>query len=113
MTELQARLMEDIKHYMKGMVNVGENFYDALYQACEINFMTEEVVEEGYWDGSPFYQECTNIHKVIHEDGFTFYLAVLYSRERERESCIPPWEYRMESYWIVKPVTTTKWESVE
>lgn len=108
-TELQQQFMEDIEYYMKGVINVGDNFYDALYSACQINLMTEEVVDEGYWEGSAFYQECKNIHKIISEDGVIFYLAVVYSREK-LHSTEEPWEYRMEEYRLVKPVTTIKWE---
>lgn len=112
MTEIQETLLNDIKFYMKGMVNVGENFYDALYQACLCNLMTELVVDEGYWEGDQFYQECANIHEIICENGFTFHLRVVYSRERdERET--QPWEYRMEYYELVKPVKTITWESIE
>lgn len=112
MTELQTQLMEDIEYYMRGVRNIGDNFYNALYSACEINSLTEEVVEEGYWEGYQFYQSCRNIHKIIHEDGTSFYLAVEYSREK-LHSIEEPWEYQMESYYLVKPVTTIKWESVQ
>lgn len=83
------------------------DYQDPLYIACKTHNLSEEIVEEGYWEGGINYQESYVTHKLSEENSKEqFYIIVYISRFRE--SSLEDWEYTFMEYSFAKEIIEGK-----